>query len=280
MYKENIFNQFADFFTSTRGSDLRKKDEIVISLKDVDTVYEGERFSALYDVNLDIHRGEYVFIVGPNGSGKTTLLETILGLLKVKVGQIKVFNSPLKKARNEICRKIGYVLQNFEIDPNLPFILKDIAMIGRVAIHGAGRPPKAQDWAAVKLCLKLLDLETLIERPIGKLSGGQQQKALIAQALCKYPEILLLDEPFSNLDLDAQDEMFKLLKFMKELGVTILIVSHAMQIPSEADRIIMINKGHIIVNDTPENAFQNSLFEKYMLMEKAVENCNRIKIGV
>jgi len=273
------FSEFSEFFSSSKKNLNKSRPETIISLNGVDTVYEGEKTPALFNVNLKINRGEYVLIIGPNGSGKTTLLETILGLLKVKTGTIKVFNTPLKKARVEIRRKIGYVIQNFEMDPNQPFIVKDIVMIGRVAFRGSGRPPKAQDWFAVKESLKLVGMEELMNRPIGKLSGGQQQKTLIAQALCKHPEILLLDEPFANLDLDTQEEMMNLLAFLKSMGVTILMVSHGIKIPPEVNRIVMINHGEIVINDSVVNACSNPLFEKYLVMEQAIKNWDFLKNG-
>jgi zinc/manganese transport system ATP-binding protein len=274
-----VVEEISKFFSFSKKNQDNLKDEVVINIEGVDTVYEGARVPSLYDVNLKIKRGEYVLIVGPNGAGKTTLLETILGLLKVKVGNIRVFNHPLDKARSDIRRKIGYVLQNFEMDPNQPFIVKDIVMIGRVAYRGSGKPTNEQDWDAVRRSLRLLGMEQLMERPIGKLSGGQQQKTLIAQALSKQPEILLLDEPFANLDLDTQEKFFKLLSLMKKQGVTILMVSHGVQIPPDVDRIVMINKGRIVINNSLENACENPLFEKYLLMEQANKNWNRIKNG-
>lgn len=275
--KEYRLEEFSKFYSDSRKLHGLSKNEVIISLDGVNTVYEGERIPSLYDVNLKIHRGEYVLIIGPNGSGKTTLLETILGLLKVKVGTIEVFGYPLTKARDEIRRKIGYVIQNFEMDPNQPFIVKDIVMIGRVSFRGSGKPPKEQDWVAVKESLKVVGMESLMNRPIGRLSGGQQQKTLIAQALCKHPEILLLDEPFANLDLDTQDEMLKLLNYLKSMGITILMVSHGIKIPPEVDRIIMIDRGRIVIDDALEKAYENPLFEKYIVMEQAMKNWETIK---
>ena len=152
-------------------------------------------------------------------------------------------------------------------------------MLFRSAYRGSGRPPKREDWEAVEQSLQLLGMEDLMERPIGKLSGGQQQKTLIAQALCKHPEILLLDEPFANLDLDTQEEMFELLATLKEMGVTILMVSHGLQIPPQVDRILMINHGRIILDEPLEEAYQDPLFEKYLVMEQAMENWNEIEKG-
>ncbi len=274
-HKDNRLEEFSKYYSNSNNLITASKDEVIISLDKVNTVYEGERIPALHDVNLRIHRGEYVLIIGPNGSGKTTLLETILGLLKVKVGDIEVFGAPLTRARKDIRRKIGYVIQNFEMDPAQPFIVKDIVMIGRVAYRGSGKPPNEQDWKAVKESLRVVGMEELMDRPIGRLSGGQQQKTLIAQALCKHPEILLMDEPFANLDLDTQDEMIKLLNYLKSMGITILMVSHGIQIPTRVDRIIMIDRGKIVIDSTLEKAHENPLFEKYIVMEQAMENWER-----
>ncbi|MHA1689851.1 MAG: metal ABC transporter ATP-binding protein [Promethearchaeota archaeon] len=248
-------------------------------MNNVNTFYEGERIPALHDVNLKIYRGEYILILGPNGAGKTTLLETILGLLKVKNGIIEIFGHPITNAKDDLRRKIGYVIQNFEMDPNQPFLVKDIVMIGRVARRGSGRPPNEQDWLAVKESLKVVGMESFMNRPIGRLSGGQQQKVLIAQALCKQPEILLLDEPFANLDLDSQEEIMRLLSYLKSIGITILLVSHGIKIPPKVDRIIMIDRGWIDVDDSLEKAHENLLFKKYIVMEQAMKNWETLGNG-
>ncbi|MHA1731780.1 MAG: metal ABC transporter ATP-binding protein [Promethearchaeota archaeon] len=246
---------------------LQQDEEYIITLDNIDTVYSGESNPSLFDVTLRISRGEFVFIVGPNGSGKTTLLETILGLLQVNHGQFQVFNLPISKAQKIIRKKIGYVLQSFEISPDLPFLVKDVVMIGRAALVGAGHRPKKQDWGKVNEALDLVGMLEYRKRPIGKLSGGQQQKILIAQALCKDPEILLLDEPFANLDLESQESMLELFREMNQrMGTTILMVSHATQIPTWIDRVVMIQHGQVVVNAPRSYALEHPLMKNYMRM--------------
>ncbi len=278
--KTNRLEGFFKFYSNLKTfREDQKKKEIIIFLNNVNTFYEGERIPALHNVNLKIYRGEYILILGPNGAGKTTLLETILGLLKVKNGIIEIFGHPITNARDDLRRKIGYVIQNFEMDPNQPFLVKDIVMIGRVARRGSGRPPNEQDWLAVKESLKVVGMESFMNRPIGRLSGGQQQKVLIAQALCKQPEILLLDEPFANLDLNSQEEIMRLLSYLKSIGITILLVSHGIKIPPKVDRIIMIDRGWIDVDGSLEKAYENLLFKKYIVMEQAMKNWETLGNG-
>ncbi|HDO19702.1 MAG TPA: metal ABC transporter ATP-binding protein [Thermoplasmatales archaeon] len=220
----------------------------IIELRNVNVIYEGERIPALYNITLDIMRGEFVAVIGPNGAGKTTLLETINGLLQCTSGIVKVFGKDVKKYGNEIRKRIGYVIQNFEIDPLDPFIAKDVAMMGRIGRLGLLRFPKSDDWKIVLDNLKILGVDALADRAIGKLSGGEFQKILIARALSQEPEILLLDEPLSNLDLDSRKRLCELLSDLHESrGLTTIMVSHDISyIPEICSRVIVLDKGRIV----------------------------------
>jgi zinc/manganese transport system ATP-binding protein len=243
-------------------------DNNIIELQNVNTIYEGEKTPAIYDIKFKVKYGEFISIIGPNGSGKTTLLETINGLLPYSKGTCKVFNKELKKYKMEIRKNIGYVIQNFDIDPLTPFLCKDVVMTGRTGKIGLFKFITKKDRDSVISNINLVEMNDFIKRPIGKLSGGEFQKILFARALSQDPKILLLDEPFSNLDLSARRKMEKLLiKIHSEKNITIIMVSHDLTfIPSKCSRVIVLDKGHIIMdgkrNDILSSDNLNNIYYK------------------
>ncbi|MFX1313089.1 MAG: metal ABC transporter ATP-binding protein [Promethearchaeota archaeon] len=239
-----------------------------IVLENVNTVYEGEIYPTLYDINLKVYKGEFLFIIGPNGAGKTTLLETILGILPIEKGSVEVNGVSVFKNGRKIRKKIGYLIQGVEFDPQTPFLVKTALMTARSGRLGLLRFPKKEDWKIVRYCYDSIrnmeELEDYLDRPIGKLSGGMQQKVQIANILAAEPEILLLDEPFSNLDINSRQEIYQLfLRLNRYANITILCVSHGNEIPKEVDRVIMIQKGRIIINEKREITLKSNKFQAY-----------------
>jgi len=220
----------------------------IIELKNVSTVYEGERVPAIRDIDLTIESGEFVAIIGPNGAGKTTLLETINGLLPHTRGQVQVLGRDVARFGPQLRSHIGYVPQEFQFDETTPVLVRDVVLMGRYGRIGLFRRPTAEDYARVQEALKLLELAELAERPLGKLSGGQQQKVLLARAFAKEPKILLLDEPFSHLDFAARDEVAELIaRWHRERSLTVLIVLHDLEaIPRSCHRVVLLNGGRIL----------------------------------
>ncbi len=240
----------------------------LIRLQGVNTVYEGEKIPTLHDINLEILEGEFVFIIGPNGSGKTTLLETILGLLPVEQGIVEVDGTSALKKGRQLRKRIGYLLQGVEFDPQTPFLVKNALMTARSGRMGLLKFPSKADWRIVRYCFDALrnkeELADYWDRPIGKLSGGMQQKVMLANVLAAEPDILLLDEPFSNLDVKSRHEVFMLLTRLNRIAnVTILCVSHATTVPKEVDRVIMVQKGRIVIDDNREKALESEKFKAY-----------------
>ena len=133
-------------------------DKNIIVLQNVNTIYEGEKTPAIYDINFNVKYGEFVSIIGPNGSGKTTLLETINGLLPYTTGLGMVFNKEIKKNKIEIRKNIGYVIQNFDIDPLAPFLCEDVVMTGRTGKKGLFRLITRNDWKIVSNSMDLVDM--------------------------------------------------------------------------------------------------------------------------
>ena len=244
-------------------------DTNIIDLQNINTIYEGERSPAIFNINLKVKHGEFISLIGPNGSGKTTLLETINGLLPYTKGIGKVFNKEIKKNKNKIRKNIGYVIQNFDIDPLTPFLCKDVVMTGRAGKIGLFRFPTKNDWELVSHNMNLVGMIDFIKRPVGKLSGGEFQKILLAKALMQDPKILLLDEPFSNLDLSARRKMERLLtKIHDEKNITIIIVSHDLNfIPSKCSRVIVLDKGKIIMEGKRKDIFSSDMINNIFYKE-------------
>lgn len=230
----------------------------IINLQGVSTVYEGARRSAIRDVNLRIEQNELVYIVGPNASGKTTLLETINGLLPPFKGTISVLGLNVQTHGRRVRCDIGYVPQDFMVDPGEPYTALDIVMMGRYGKIGVLHRPDERDHERVMETMRLLNIEELAHEPMGKLSGGQQQKVMIARAIAKEPKILLLDEPFSNLDPSSREQIPTLIQRLHyEQGWITLVVTHDIHhMLSTCRRVVMMNNGRIVVDETPAQALR------------------------
>jgi len=234
--------------------------EKVVKLRDVETTYEGEHLPAIKDINLEVDLSEFIVVVGPNGSGKTTLLETINGLLKVTHGEVIVFGHDMTRNPSRVRRDIGYVPQDFLSEPSAPFIVRDVVLMGRYGKLGVLRRPERRDLEIAEGAMRLVGIDGFADRPIGKLSGGEQQKVMIARAIAQEPRLLLLDEPFSNLDIDSRRRISETLcKLHDERGLTTIMVTHdLLSIPERCDRVIVMDRGRIIVDGEPKYAVQKA----------------------
>ena len=239
----------------------------IIRLKNLCTAYEGERIPAIKAVDLSISSGDFVCVVGPNGSGKTTLLETINGILKYTSGRGEVFGLDIASNGSAIRRRVGYVIQNFEIDPLSPFLCKNVVMSGRTGKIGLLRFPDSRDWERVRGSMGLVGLSSYWDRPVGKLSGGEFQKILLARAIAQEPDIFLLDEPFANLDLRARSEVERLLSRIHADGSTMLMVSHEVNsIPRSCTHIVVMDGGRIIRQGPRDEIVQSGIINEILSM--------------
>jgi len=238
--------------------------KFIVELTDIQTIYEGEKIPVIKHINLNICDGEFISIIGPNGAGKTTLLETINGLLDYTKGKGYVFGKEISKNKTEIRKQIGYVIQNFEIDPLSPFLCKDIVMTGRTGKIGTFKFSSKKDWGKVWYSMGAVGMIDFANRPIGKLSGGEFQKIILARALAQEPKLLLLDEPFSNLDIPAKMQIEIILNRIHEKEkITIAVVSHDIKrIPARCNRIIVLNKGKIVLDGEKEKVLKSEILKQ------------------
>lgn len=226
---------------------------------------------ALEDVNFELKHPSFLIVFGPNGSGKTTLLKSILGLINYE-GHIDVFGLDVKKQATEVRRKIGYVPQRERIAPHVPVRVLDVILMGRLSRKGLLYMPKKTDLEKIKEVLKSLDIYDIRYRRFSHLSGGQQQRALIARALAVEPEILLLDEPFSGIDVASMEKIIEILeKIKREKKMTVIIVTHDLnQIMHLADTLLLLKNRVIKFGTVDEVLDEAVLYEAFGSKAKVI----------
>jgi ABC-type Mn2+/Zn2+ transport system ATPase subunit len=230
---------------------------------------------ALRGVSLEVSYGEFVGIIGPNGAGKTTLLTIVNGMGKLLHGRVCVLGHNLTPGNGHSLRKkVGYVAQAQSLDPRMPMSVREVAMIGRYGRLGLFRKPGKQDWQIVDTALELVGMTHLARRPIGHLSGGEQQRVAIARCLAQEPEIFLLDEPTASLDWKAKADILELVKRIhNERRLTTLFVTHDLDaLPHTCDRVVLMKDGLITAVGAPDKLVSvASLSRLYDLPPAVVE---------
>ncbi len=205
---------------------------------------------ALEAIDLKITGGERLAVVGPNGAGKSTLFKVAAGLLNPHDGAVRVFGAP---PRRHAC--IAYVAQRSEVDWSFPVSVQDVVMMGRIREMGFFHQARPRDRAFVHGCLARVGLQDLAQRQIGELSGGQQQRMFIARALAQQAELMLLDEPFTGLDLTTQEGILDLLDELSRSRVTVLVATHDLNLAARHfDRVLLLNH-RAVACGTPADVF-------------------------
>jgi manganese/iron transport system ATP-binding protein len=210
----------------------------------------------LTDVDLTVEKGELVGLVGPNGAGKTTLLRTLMGLLRPRTGRVLVADRPMRPGRTEI----GYVPQRHEFAWDFPISVENVVMTGRTRKLGLFRRPGVTDWQAVAEALDLVRMTDLRTRPVWQLSGGQRQRVLVARALALRPAVLLLDEPFTGLDMPTQELLSDLVLSLAREARAVLMTTH--DLPAAlytCDRLALLNRT-VIAAGTPDRLRDEQLW--------------------
>ena len=245
----------------------------VINIEDAVVSYRED--IALRGVSLEVNCEEFVGIIGPNGAGKTTLLTIVNGMGKLLNGRVWVLGDYLTPGNSHLLRKkVGYVAQAQNIDPRMPMNVREVAMIGRYGVLGLLRRPSKRDWKIVDEALGLVGMSNLAQRPIGHLSGGEQQRVAIARCLAQEPELFLLDEPTASLDWRAKTDIMELVKLIHDSRrLTTLLVTHDLSsLPVACDRVVLMREGLIWGEGSPEKLLtDDNLSQLYDMPVSAVK---------
>lgn len=220
----------------------------VLEVEDVSVAFSGR--TILDHVSFEIRAGEFTGLIGSNGVGKTTLLRVILGLQRSSTGSVRVHGEPRRKKN----RSIGYVPQKVLLDPDVPIRARDLVALG-IDAHRFGLPHRTRAQRdLVERTLEEVDATSFADSRVGLLSGGEQQRILIAHALISRPELLLLDEPLANLDPKSVQEIVALLhRIVVEHDVAVLLSAHEMNsLLPVMDRIVYVTDGRAASGTTDE----------------------------
>jgi zinc/manganese transport system ATP-binding protein len=218
-------------------------------------------------VNLRVEPGEFVAVIGPNGAGKSTLVKVMLGLLPLAGGEARVLGGPPGEASD----RIGYLPQRRSFDPGLRVRGIDVVRLGLdgdrwgVPLPGLGRTRRREDDRRVDEVLRLVGATSYAQRPVGRVSGGEQQRLLIAQALVRRPALMLLDEPLDSLDLPNQAAVAALIsEISRDQGVTVMLVAHDVNpILSYIDRVVYVAGGRAVTGTPHEVVRSDTLSRLY-----------------
>ena len=212
---------------------------------------------ALDEVSFVVDPGERIAVVGPNGAGKSTLFKVIAGVLQPSSGRVTLYGGDPER---HIC--VAFVPQRSEVDLQFPVNVHDVVLMGRTGRLGLLRWPRRSDHQFVRECLELVDMADLADRRIGELSGGQQQRVFIARALAQEAQLMLLDEPFSGLDVNSQEEIYTILDELRRRGVTVLVATHDLgQAARCYDRVMLLNR-RLLGLGSPEEVFTTELLSQ------------------
>ena len=220
----------------------------IFDVKGLDFSVSGQHI--LSNISFEIFNSEYIAIIGPNGGGKTTLIRMLLGLDTPTNGEVKLFGKKLKDFK--AWHKIGYVPQRAShVDANFPATVQDIVNMGRTSKRKFFSSMSEEDKQMVQDSMDKMGVLDLKDKMVGTLSGGQRQRVMIARALASKPEILILDEPNTGVDMLSQKNFYALLgKLNKEENITIVFITHDIGvIADDIGRLFTINQKAIICND-------------------------------
>jgi len=223
--------------------------QAVLYVEDLRVGYDGAL--ALDGVTLTVPHGAQVAVVGPNGAGKSTLFKSVVGLLRPRSGRILIHGRPPGDQDDPV----AYVPQREEIDWRFPVSVSDVVMMGRYGRLGPLRRPRQIDREIVAQALDRLGLSDLASRPIGELSGGQQQRVFLARAIAQEPHVLLLDEPFTGVDVRAREMVLDLLQSMRARDVTVLVSTHDMETAARRFDLVALLNHRLIAYGAPDHVF-------------------------
>ncbi|WP_292289302.1 manganese/iron ABC transporter ATP-binding protein [Marivita sp.] len=230
-----------------------------LSAQDVTVTYRNGH-TALWNASFEIPRGTVTALVGINGAGKSTIFKAIMGFVPAATGEIRILGLSVKEA---LARNlVAYVPQSEEVDWAFPVLVEDVVMMGRYGKMGFLRRPKAADHAAVDQALERVNMTEFRHRQIGELSGGQRKRVFLARALAQDGQVILLDEPFTGVDVKTEDQIVALLRDLRDEGRVMLVSTHNLgSVPEFCDRTVLV-KGTVLSHGPTETTFTRENLEK------------------
>lgn len=229
----------------------------LIRTEGISVVYSNGH-TAIKDITFDLNAGTTCALVGVNGSGKSTLFKSIMGLIKPSTGLIRVAEMTVNQALRQ--NLVAYVPQSEDIDWNFPILVYDVVMQGRFGHMNWLRRPKQKDKEAVMQAMQRLGIEELAKRQIGELSGGQKKRVFLARALAQQSRIILLDEPFTGVDVKTEIAIMDLLCELRHEGYLMLVSTHNLgSVPDYCNHVVLINQSLIASGPTADAYTQENL---------------------
>ena len=223
-----------------------------IDARNLTVTYPGG-VTALRDATFSLPTGTIAGLVGVNGAGKSTLFKALMGFLRVRSGSVTLLGRSIQEALRE--NLVAYVPQAEEVDWTFPVLVRDVVMMGRQGRMGLLRRPSEADRAAVAAALARVGMEDYAERQIGQLSGGQKKRVFLARALAQEGRVILLDEPFTGVDVKTEDAIIRLLREMRDEGCVMLVSTHNLgSVPEFCDRTVLV-KGTVLASGPTEEVF-------------------------
>jgi len=243
-----------------KDKEMTSSESICIEVENVTVAYHNK--VALHGANLQLRTGSIYGLVGMNGSGKSTLFKAIMGFVKPVKGRVLINGLPIRKVQKS--NLVAYVPQAEEVDWNFPVSVWDVVMMGRYGYMNVLRIPRLKDKQVVRESLERVQMSEFRDRQIGELSGGQKKRAFLARALAQQATVLLLDEPFTGVDIKTEKTMIDLLLDLKQQGHTILISTHDLaSVTTFCDQVILINRTILAYGDTSEVFTEDNLSQTF-----------------
>jgi manganese/iron transport system ATP-binding protein len=229
-----------------------------IVARDVTVTYRNGH-TALWNASFEIPRGTVTALVGVNGAGKSTLFKAIMGFVAAAKGEIRILGLPVREALRR--NLVAYVPQAEEVDWAFPVLVEDVVMMGRYGHMGFLRRHSATDRAAVDQALQRVNMADFRYRQIGELSGGQRKRVFLARSLAQDGQVILLDEPFTGVDVRTEEQIVALLRELRAEGRVMLVSTHNLgSVPEFCDRTVLV-KGTVLAHGPTETTFTRANLE-------------------
>lgn len=230
-----------------------------IAVSDITVAYRNGT-TALRHASFSSPRGSITALVGVNGAGKSTIFKAIMGFVPLTGGTITMLGQDGRKAQRQ--NLVAYVPQSEDVDWNFPVLVEDVVMMGRFGHMNMLRIPRPVDREKVAAALARVDMTDFAKRQIGELSGGQKKRVFLARALAQEGEVILLDEPFTGVDVKTEDAIIALLRALRDEGKVILVSTHNLgSVPEFCDRTVLV-KGTVLAYGPTEEVFTRDKLEE------------------